>query len=180
MEIGEWSEWNEAWIVDNPVRDEYYGDWIREDQSATMYYHGREISINEEKADNDYNLRWSDRDEAYYLADECVHAVDLDDYIDEDDACEDIDGEWQLEDDCIWSDYHDAYVLSDRCHYSEVVGDYVDEDRAETCPVCGDWIPEDYDGIIVSNLVDGEFCCDECRLDAEAAYRKAHALRVVS
>lgn len=120
------------------------------------------------------------RDEAYYLADECVKAVDLDDYIDIDDACEDIDGEWQLEEDCEWSDYHNAYILSERCHYSEAVGDYVDEDRAETCPVCGDWIPEDYDGIIVSTVVEGEFCCDECRLKAEAAYRKVHALRVVS
>ena len=180
LEMGEWSEWNESWIIENPTRDEYYDDWIREDQAATMYYHGREILVNDEKAGEDCDLCWSDRDGVYYLADECVKAVDLDDYIDIDDACEDIDGEWQLEEDCEWSDYHNAYILSERCHYSEAVGDYVDEDRAETCPVCGDWIPEDYDGIIVSTIVDGEFCCDECRLKAEAAYRKVHALRVVS
>ncbi len=179
IELGKYSEWNDR-RISNAIRDEYFDDYIIDGQQSRIWYNGRFMDICDERAREHSELRWSDKDECFYHEDDCVYAVELGDYIDRDDACEDIDGNWQLEVDCKWSDYHEAYILEERCHYSSLISDYVDEDVADVCPTCGDWIPNDYEDAFESYITGDRYCCEECILKAEAVYRKAHALRVVS
>lgn len=174
VKIGTYSQWNGERILD-AEEDEYYDDYVRSDQLSRIWHNGRFSTICEDHADEDPDLRWSEMDECYYHVEDCVYAEELDDYIDLSDACEDIDEKWQREGDCDWSEYHKAYVLAKRAHFSNLVNSYIDEERAEQCPVCGDWVPDDYEDVFKSDIVDGNFCCEECMRDAEA-----HALRVVS
>lgn len=179
VEIGQYSRWNDERILD-AEEDEYYDDYVRSDQLSRIWHNGRFVSICEDRANEDQDLHWSEQDECYYHINECVYVEELDDYIDIDDACEDIDGNWQREESCIWLEYHKAYVLAERARFSRIVNSHVDEERAGLCPVCGDWVPDDYEDVFESDIVDGIFCCADCMLKAESAYRKSHALRVVS
>lgn len=179
VEVGKYSRWNDELILD-AEEDEYYDDYVRSDQLSRIWHNGRFSTICKDHADEDSDLKWSEMDECYYRVEDCVYAEELEDYIDIDDACEDIDGKWQREEDCDWSEYHNAHVLAERVIFSSLVDSYIDKERAWQCPVCGDWIPDDYEDSFESNIVDGYFCCEDCMRKAETAYRKAHALRVVS
>lgn len=51
--------------------------------------------------------------------------------------------------------------------------DWVHEDEARICPHCGDYFCPDFDHYY-SELLGEDFCCEDCREEAEREYKKEH------
>lgn len=178
---GNYSDWNECIIPEgDSVYDDYYEDWMYSGQSEDAIYHGRRIQINGSHASGDYRWNWSDYEDAYLLDDECCYVEKEDDYRLLEDCEEDIDGEYQLRDDCEWSDYHDEYIYKDNAVWSDIAHSWLDREKDSKCAECDEWYPGDYDGECCSDITGEYYCSEECADKAEAEYRKQHALVVVA
>lgn len=149
-------------------------------QSEDAIYHDRRIHINESRIDEDGRWYWSDYESAYLFDDECCYVEKEEDFRLLDDCEEDIDGNYQLRNDCVWSRYHNGFIHEDNAVWSGVVNTYLDRSRDVKCPECGEWYPDGYDGECYSEITGEYYCSEECADKAEAEYRKQHALVVVA
>ena len=64
-------------------------------------------------------------------------------------------------------------------YFVEIRGDYYLQEECAQCARCGDWfyVGEDRcNGDYYSELTEEEYCCDECRDDAEFEYKKEHLM----
>lgn len=178
---GNYSDWNECIIPEgDSVYDDYYDDWMYSNQSEDAIYNGRHINVNGSRIEGDCRWRWSDYEGAYLFEDECCYVEREDDYRLLGDCEEDIDGEYQLRDDCEWSDYHDEYIYKDNAVWSDIAHSWLDREKDSKCAECGEWYPGDYDGECYSDITGEYYCSEECADKAEAEYRKQHALVVVA
>lgn len=178
---GNYSDWNECIIPEgDSVYDDYYEDWMYSNQSENAIYNGRRINVNVSRIEGDYRWCWSDYEDAYLFEDECCYVEREDDYRLLRDCEEDIDGEYQLRDDCEWSDYHDEYIYEDNAVWSDIAHSWLDREKDSKCAECGEWYPGDYDGKCYSDITGEYYCSEECADKAEAEYRKQHALVVVA
>lgn len=178
---GNYSDWDECIIPeDDSVYDDYYEDWMYSNQSENAIYNGRRINVNGSRIEGDCRWYWSDYEGAYLFEDECCYVEREDDYRLLGDCEEDIDGEYQLRDDCEWSDYHDEYIYKDNAVWSDIAHSWLDREKDSQCAECGEWYPGDYDGECYSDITGEYYCSEECDDKAEAEYRKQHALVVVA
>lgn len=178
---GNYSEWNNCIIPEGEsAYDDYYDDWMYSSQSEDAIYNGRHINVNCERMKEDDRWCWSDYERAYIFEDECCYVEKVEDYRLLDDCVEDIDGEYQLESDCKWSDEHGGYIHEDNAVWSSIVDSWLDSEKDSQCAECGEWYPGDYSYEWYSDLTGKYYCSEECANEAEAEYRKQHALVVVA
>ena len=177
---GNWSNYYEEYIPeDESVYDDYYEDWMWDNQQSEAIYRGERIIINEDRASIDNDWHWSDHEDAYLYDDECCYVDSVSDWRLLEDCVEDIDGECQLEEDCEYSNYHKEYIPEERAVWSDTANSWLDTERDAVCPVCGEWYPGD--GTDFYSEITGEYYCSEkCMEEDEAKFRREHALLVVA
>ena len=177
---GNWSEYYLEYIPeDESVYDDYYEDWMWDNQQSKAIYRGKRIIINEDRASIDNDWHWSDHEDAYLYDDECCYVDSVSDWRLLEDCVEDIDGELQLEEDCEYSNYHKEYIPEERAVWSDTANSWLDTERDAVCPVCGEWYPGD--GTDFYSEITGEYYCSEkCMEEDEAKFRREHALLVVA
>ena len=177
---GNWSEYYHEYIPeDDSVYDDYYEDWMWDNQQSEAIYRGERIIINEDRASIDNDWHWSDHEDAYLYDGDCCYVDSVSDWRLLEDCVEDIDGEWQLEEDCEYSNYHKEYIPEERAVWSDTANSWLDTERDAVCPVCGEWYPGD--GTDFYSEITGEYYCSEkCMEEDEAKFRREHALLVVA
>ena len=177
---GNWSEYYHEYIPeDDSVYDDYYEDWMWDNQQSEAIYNGERIIINEDRASSSNDWYWSDHEDAYLYDGDCCYVDSVSDWRLLEDCVEDIDGEWQLEEDCEYSNYHKEYVPEERAVWSDTANSWLDTERDAVCPVCGEWYPGD--GTDFYSEITGEYYCSEkCMEEDEAKFRREHALLVVA
>ena len=176
---GNWSNFYEEYIPeDESVYDDYYEDWMWDNQQSEAIYRGERIIINEDRASVNNDWHWSDHEDAYLYDDECCYVDSVSDWRLLDDCVEDIDGECQLEEDCEYSCYHKEYI-PERAVWSDTANSWLDTERDAVCPVCGEWYPGDGTGFY-SEITDEYYCSEKCMEEDEAKFRREHALLVVA
>lgn len=177
---GNWSDYNEEYIPeDESVYDDYYEDWMWDNQQSDAIYGGERITINDDRASESNDWYWSDHEDAYLYDGDCCYVDSVNDWRLLDDCVEDIDGEWQLEEDCEYSDYHKEYIPEERAVWSDTANSWLDTERDAVCPVCGEWYPGDGTGFY-SEITDEYYCSEKCMEEDEAKFRREHALLVVA
>ena len=177
---GNWSDYYEEYIPeDESVYDDYYEDWMWDNQQSEAIYNGERIIINEDRASGSNDWYWSDHEDAYLYDGDCCYVDSVSDWRLLEDCVEDIDGEWQLEEDCEYSNYHKEYIPEERAVWSDTANSWLDTERDAVCPVCGEWYPGD--GTDFYSEITGEYYCSEkCMEEDEAKFRREHALLVVA
>ena len=177
---GNWSEYYHEYIPeDESVYDDYYEDWMWDNQQSEAIYGGERIIINEDRASSSNDWYWSDHEDAYLYDGDCCYVDSVSDWRLLEDCVEDIDGEWQLEEDCEYSNYHKEYIPEERAVWSDTANSWLDTERDAVCPVCGEWYPGD--GTDFYSEITGEYYCSEkCMEEDEAKFRREHALLVVA
>lgn len=177
---GNWSEYYHEYIPeDDSVYDDYYEDWMWDNQQSEAIYGGERIIINEDRASSSNDWYWSDHEDAYLYDGDCCYVDSVSDWRLLEDCVEDIDGEWQLEEDCEYSNYHKEYIPEERAVWSDTANSWLDTERDAVCPVCGEWYPGD--GTDFYSEITGEYYCSEkCMEEDEAKFRREHALLVVA
>ena len=177
---GNWSEYYHEYIPeDDSVYDDYYEDWMWDNQQSEAIYGGKRIIINEDRASSSNDWYWSDHEDAYLYDGDCCYVDSVSDWRLLEDCVEDIDGEWQLEEDCEYSNYHKEYIPEERAVWSDTANSWLDTERDAVCPVCGEWYPGD--GTDFYSEITGEYYCSEkCMEEDEAKFRREHALLVVA
>ena len=177
---GNWSNYYEEDIPeDESVYDDYYEDWMWDNQQSEAIYRGERIIINEDRASIDNDWHWSDHEDAYLYDDECCYVDSVSDWRLLDDCVEDIDGECQLEEDCEYSCYHKEYIPEERAVWSDTANSWLDTENDFQCPVCGDWFPRDTEDFY-SEITGEYYCSEKCMEEDEAKFRREHALLVVA
>ena len=177
---GNWSNYYEEYIPeDESVYDDYYEDWMWDNQQSEAIYNGERIIINEDRASGSNDWYWSDHEDAYLYDGDCCYVDSVSDWRLLDDCVEDIDGEWQLKEDCEYSDYHEEYIPEKRAVWSDTANSWLDTERDAVCPVCGEWYPGDDTGFY-SEITDEYYCSEKCMEEDEAKFRREHALLVVA
>ena len=177
---GNWSEYYHEYIPeDDSVYDDYYEDWMWDNQQSEAIYGGERIIINEDRASSSNDWYWSDHEDAYLYDGDCCYVDSVSDWRLLEDCVEDIDGEWQLEEDCEYSNYHKEYIPEERAVWSDTANSWLDTERDAVCPVCGEWYPGD--GTDFYSEITGEYYCSEkCMEEDEVKFRREHALLVVA
>ena len=177
---GNWSEYYHEYIPeDDSVYDDYYEDWMWDNQQSEAIYRGERININGDRASSSNDWYWSDHEDAYLYDGDCCYVDSVSDWRLLEDCVEDIDGEWQLEEDCEYSNYHKEYIPEERAVWSDTANSWLDTERDAVCPVCGEWYPGD--GTDFYSEITGEYYCSEkCMEEDEAKFRREHALLVVA
>ena len=177
---GNWSEYYHEYIPeDESVYDDYYEDWMWDNQQSEAIYGGERIIINEDRASSSNDWYWSDHEDAYLYDGDCCYVDSVGDWRLLDDCVNDIDVEWQLEEDCEYSDYHEEYIPEKRAVWSDTANSWLDTERDAVCPVCGEWYPGDGTGFY-SEITDEYYCSEKCAKEGEAKFRREHALLVVA
>lgn len=177
---GNWSEYYGEYIpYDESVYDDYYEDWMWDNQQSEAIYNGERIIINKDRASGSNNWYWSDHEDAYLYDGDCCYIDSVSDWRLLEDCVEDIDGEWQLEEDCEYSNYHKEYVPEERAVWSDTANSWLDTERDAVCPVCGEWYPGDGTDFY-SEITGGYYCSEKCMEEDEVKFRREHALLVVA
>lgn len=182
-----WSEYDQEYIdEDVAVWDDYYEDWMHEDD-ATTYYAGSSYSYssyNVHRDRIDYNFCWSEHYDSYILDGDASYSDNDEDYYFSDEVVELDDGTTARECDC--REHHDGdwYLKGDLIEaYHEQCGVlYVDWFLPEEVVDCED--ETDYpilkEDATYSELLDAYFFDEEKMHEAEAEYRETHTLMVVA
>lgn len=177
---GNWSVYYEEYIPEEEsVYDDYYEDWMWDNQQSDAIYRDERIIINGVRASRSSDWYWSDHEDAYLYDDDCCYVDSVGDWRLLDDCVDDIDGNWQLKEDCEYSDYHDEYIPEKRAVWSDTANSWLDTERDAVCPVCGEWYPGDGAGFY-SEITDEYYCSEKCMEEDEAKFRREHALLVVA
>lgn len=117
-----WSEVEQEYIpVDEAEWDEYSDSYVSREHSSDAIYYGRTIRLSDYSTDYFY---WSNYEECYIHMDECRYVERHDDYFRSEDVIEDINGDYQLESECVHSDYFDAFIHEEDAVYSELMKDW--------------------------------------------------------
>lgn len=170
-----WSDYEEKWLAyDESIRDDLNEDYMYVSDAVDYIYGGCRKQTNSNRICNDDYYCWSDYEDAYIYYDECVETDSG--YRLKEDCVQDIDGDWQLEGDCVWSDYEDGYILDDNQYrvWSECKDSYLDKFNATFCAYDNDWCPDD--DAYYSELTDSYYVSEESMSDGEKAWREQHAL----
>ena len=191
LEYGKWSEWYDEYIPeDESVYDDYYNDYCYANNTTEVIHNGTHYDVNADKAENDEELRWSERESCYIYEDNCCYCEDIEDYVLNDEAVySDCDRCFYLEANCV-DTADDGYCLKGDCiyddeegewyrNYDEVNGENVPSEFIADCDYCG----ERYDirrNTYHSDVTDCDYCCEECVSEAEKEFRESHALAVIS
>ena len=134
---GIWSDYYGEYIPEEEsVYDDYYEDWMWDYQQSDAIYRGERIVINDDRASRDDDWTWSDHENAYLYDDDCCYVNSVGDFRLVDDCVQDIDGNWQLKEDCEYSDYHEEYIPKKRAVWSDDANSWLDTERDAVCPVC--------------------------------------------
>lgn len=177
---GNWSEYYQEYIPeDESVYDDYYEDWMWDNQQSEAIYGGERIIINEDRASSSNDWYWSDHEDAYLYDGDCCYVDSVSDWRLLEDCVEDIDGEWQLKEDCEYSCYHKEYIPEERAVWSDNANSWLDTENDFQCPVCGEWFPRDTEDFY-SEITEEYYCSEKCMEEDEAKFRREHALLVVA
>lgn len=175
-----WSDYYEEYIPESEsVYDDYYEDWMWDNQQSDAIYRGERIVINDDRASKSNDWYWSDHEDAYLYDDDCCYVDSVGDFRLVDDCVKDIDGDWQLKEDCEYSDYHEEYISEKQAVWSDAANSWLDAEKDSLCPVCGEWYPGDGTGFY-SEITDEYYCSEKCMEEDEAKFRREHALLVVA
>lgn len=157
----EWSDvYNEYIDADDAVWDEYNQVYIREEDAVPASYRGYHIQLCQYKT---CDFCWSNTEDEYIHKDECVHIDSIDDYVYNDDAVEDINGDYQLADDCVWSHYEQKHILKEDSVHSDYEDDNLFKDTSVYSELLKDWFGDEDD-----------------RIEEEKEHRKNHALMCIA
>lgn len=177
---GNWSDYYGEYIPEEEsVYDDYYEDWMWDNQQSDAIYRGERIVINDDRASESDNWNWSDHEDAYLYDDDCCYVDSVDDWRLLDDCVDDIDDNWQLKEDCEYSDYHEEYIPKKRAVWSDAANSWLDAEEDALCPVCKEWYPGDTEDFY-SEITDEYYCSEKCMEEDEAKFRREHALLVVA
>lgn len=177
---GNWSDYYGEYIPEEEsVFDDYYEDWMWDNQQSDAIYRGERIIINDDRASKSCDWYWSDHEDAYLYDGDCCYVDSVGDWRLLDDCVDDIDDEWQLKEDCEYSDYHDEYIPKERAVWSDDANSWLDAGKDSLCPVCGEWFPCDTEDFY-SEITDEYYCSEKCMEEDEAKFRREHALLVVA
>lgn len=177
---GNWSDYNEEYIPEEEsVYDDYYEDWMWDNQQSDAIYRGERILINDDRASKDDNWYWSSHEDAYLYDDDCCYVDSVDDWRLLDDFVDDIDDNWQLKEDCEYSDYHEEYIPKKKAVWSDAANSWLDAEQDSLCPVCKEWFPHDTEDFY-SEITGECYCSEKCMEEDEAKFRREHALLVVA
>lgn len=191
FEDGKYSRWGDEYIPeDEAVYDDYYDDYCYANNTAEVIHNGtRYYHVNAERAENDDQLRWSERESCYIHEDNCRYCEDIEDYVLEDDAVySDHDSCYYLEANCV-DTADEGYCLEGDCiydggegewyrNYDEVNGENVPSEFIAVCDHCGEYY--DTRNTYHSDVTYCDYCCEECISEAEKEFRESHALAVIS
>lgn len=173
LEGGDWSEYNQCYI-DDAYWDEFYEDYMYPNQSVCAICGGHCIDINGERAEeHDATWKWSEHEKCYIYHEECRYIEEEDDYFLCSDCVEDINGKWQLEEDCHWSDYHGGYILKRNADWSSHLDSYIDDSESVFCKYDDDFTHKDK--AVYSKITEDYYCSEKSMLEDEAAFRILHA-----
>lgn len=173
-----WSDWNDEYIPDrDAMYDEFYDDYVYENQLGRIISGGRALSVCEDHAADD-EVPYSEYEGCYIDEDEAVFIEECNDWYHEDDCVEDIDEVWRRKIDCVFSEFHDGWIYGDDAEYSVGAGDYFHPEYAAECPECEELYL--LDSCFHSEITGEDYCCEECMLNAEKAWRQSHALMVIA
>ncbi len=157
-----WSEFNERYLrEDEAVYDNYYDDYILEEQAANAIYDGRDITICESRAQEDDKWVWSGEQGVYIYFDEAVYVESRGDYFRSVDCVEDVHGKMQRQADCVYSWSLEGYVAICEAIWSKYDGDYTAAGSE-----------------FYSEITDECYCSEQSMLDDEREYRKKHAVLI--
>ena len=176
VQSGDYSEYYDCYIgEDDSAYDEYYGDYFYSRDAVDAIYDGKTININRERANEENEIwRWSDEEDAFIYYDECCYVEKHGDYFLLNDCVRDINGDYQLSDDCEYSDYLGEYILSEDATWSGCLYSYIPDCEAVWCEVDEDYT---YKGLAEFSEITGYYyCSEESKLKDEALFRKEHAL----
>lgn len=177
---GNWSDYYGEYIPEEEsVYDDYYEDWMWDNQQSDAIYRGGRIVINDDRASKSDDWNWSDHEDAYLYDDDCCYVDSVDDWRLLDDCVDDIDDNWQLKEDCEYSDYHEEYIPKKRAVWSDAANSWLDAEEDALCPVCKEWYPGDTEDFY-SEITDEYYCSEKCMEEDEAKFRREHALLVVA
>lgn len=177
---GNWSDYYGEYIPEEEsVYDDYYEDWMWDNQQSDAIYRGGRIVINDDRASKSDDWNWSDHEDAYLYDDDCCYVDSVDDWRLLDDCVDDIDDNWQLKEDCEYSDYHEEYIPKKRAVWSDAANSWLDAEKEALCPVCKEWYPGDTEDFY-SEITDEYYCSEKCMEEDEAKFRREHALLVVA
>lgn len=175
-----WSNYNEEYIPEEEsVYDDYYEDWMWDNQQSGAIYRGERILINDDRASRDDNWYWSSHEDAYLYVDDCCYVDSVDDWRLLGDCVDDIDDNWQLKEDCEYSDYHEEYIPKKQAVWSDAANSWLDAEKDALYPVCKEWYPGDTEDFY-SEITGECYCSEKCMEEDEAKFRREHALLVVA
>lgn len=175
-----WSDYYGEYIPEEEsVYDDYYEDWMWDNQQSDAIYRGERIVINDDRAWKSNDWYWSDHEDAYLYDDDCCYVDSVGDFRLVDDCVDDIDDNWQLKEDCEYSDYHEEYIPKKRAVWSDAANSWLDAEEDALCPVCKEWYPGDTEDFY-SEITDEYYCSEKCMEEDEAKFRREHALLVVA
>jgi hypothetical protein len=176
---GNWSDYYGEYIPEEEsVYDDYYEDWMWNNQQSDAIYRGERIVINDGRASMSDDWYWSNHEDAYLYDDDCCYVDSVGDSRLVDDCILDIDGNWQLKEDCEYSDYHEEYIPEKRAVWSDAANSWLDAEKDSLCPVCGEYFPGDTEDFY-SEITGECYCSEKCMEEDEAKFRREHALLVV-
>lgn len=175
-----WSVYYDEYIPESEsVYDDYYRDWMWDNQESDAIYRGERIVINDDRASKSSDWYWSDHEDAYLYNDDCCFVDSVGDFRLVDDCVTDIDGNWQLKEDCEYSDYHEEYISEEQAVWSDAANSWLDAEQDSLCPVCGEYFPRDTEDFY-SEITGEYYCSEKCMEEDEAKFRREHALLVVA
>jgi hypothetical protein len=176
---GNWSDYYGEYIPEEEsVYDDYYEDWMWNNQQSDAIYRGERIVINDGRASMSDDWYWSNHEDAYLYDDDCCYVDSVGDSRLLGDCILDIDDNWQLKEDCEYSDYHGEYIPEKRAVWSDAANSWLDAEKDSLCPVCGEWYPGDTEDFY-SEITGECYCSEKCMEEDEAKFRREHALLVV-
>ena len=133
-----YSEWYDRGInADNAVRDEYYNDWMYDDDSCTIYYRGDRLTSNGNRICDNGDFHYSRDEDCYIHWEECEYVEEYDDYYLSDNCVTDIDGVTRLPTDCRYSSALHKYIYFDDAEWSEYDEDWTDQYHAFISDITG-------------------------------------------
>jgi hypothetical protein len=175
-----WSDYNEEYIPEEEsVYDDFYEDWMWDNQQSDAIYRDERILINDDRASKSNDWNWSNHEDAYLYDGDCCYVDSVDDWRLLDDCVDDIDDNWQLKEDCEYSDYHEEYIPKKQAVWSDAANSWLDAEQDSLCPVCKEWYPGDTEDFY-SEITEEYYCSEKCMEEDEAKFRREHALLVVA
>lgn len=134
-----YSEWYGRDIdEDDAARDEYYDDWMYNDDCCIIYFRGDRLTSNEGRIENNGRFYYSMHEDCYIYDTECEYVEEYDDYYLSDDCVHDIDNETRLKRDCKYSGALDEYIYNDYAKWSGYDQDWTDQYHAFVSDITGE------------------------------------------